>query len=208
VLAPAIPAEVLAPVANVLMTRRAYVTASWFLDYATPELVRGLEAAIEDKAGLLCTTALVQSDERLDEIIRALPRDRVAAIVRSAVGSPDLLVAGLSVLSRLPRELAADLGEPLLAELDDHALAELARTALQRDATAELLAMIAALPTRTVRRLAANPALTEPEVLRALADAAAERNEWAGLERIAEHLTGEPARLVADLMVRARPAAS
>jgi hypothetical protein len=208
VLAPTIPAELLAPAANVLMARRAYLTASWFLDYATPELVRELEAGIEDKAGLLRTTALVQSDEQLDEIVRALPRDRVAAIVRSAVGSPDLLVAGLSVLSRLSGELVADLGEPLFAELDDDGLAELARTAVQRDATAELLAVAAALPARTVRRLAANPALTEPEALRALADTAAERGDWAGLERIAEHLTGEPARLVAELIARARPAAS
>jgi hypothetical protein len=207
-LAPVISAEVLVPAANELMARQAYVTASWFLDYATPELVHGLEAGISDKAGLLRTTALVQSDARLEEIIRLLPSERLAMIVRAAVSAPEPLLAGLSVLSRLSDELASELGDVLFAELDDAGLADAVRVAIESGGVAELLAVAAALRPAALRRLATNARLADPETLEVLADVADERGCWAGLERIAEHLTGEPARLVADRLARARPAAS
>ena len=174
VLAPRVPVEVLVPAANELMRRRDYVTASFFLDYATPNLVLGFERGIADKAGLLRTTALVQSDARLGEIIRALPRERVEAIVRTAVsGSPELLLAGLSVLSRLEPALTAELAEVLMDELDDDRLGEALRTAVEADATAELLAVAAALPPEARRRLSTNAYLDPPEsdAARALARA-------------------------------------
>lgn len=207
-LAPVIPADVLVPAANELMARQAYITASWFLDYATPELVLGLEAGIADKAGLLRTTALVQSDERLEEIIRLLPRQRVEVIVRAALSAPEPLLAGLSVLSRLSRELTAELGDVLFAELDDEGLADVVWTALDRGGAAELLAIAAALRPGALRRLSGNRRLTERAVLETLADAADERGRWLGLERIAEHLTGEPARVIGERIARSRPAAS
>ena len=208
VLAPTIPAEVLVPAANELMRRHAYVTASWFLDYATQELVLGLEDGITDKAGLLRTTALVQSAERLDEIIRLLPSDRVAVIVRTAVSSPELLMAGLSVLSRLSPELAADLGDVLFAELDDDGLTDVVRTVVDQDAAGELLAVAAALHPAALRRLAGNAYLTDPDTLELFLRAAAEQDDWLGLERVGEYLTGEPARLVEEHLALARPAAS
>jgi hypothetical protein len=174
VLAPRIPVEVLIPAANELMRRKAYVTASWFLDYAPTELVPGFERGITDKAGLLHTTALVQSDSRLGEIVRVLPRERVEVIVRTAVsGPPELLLAGLSVLSRLEPELTAELAEVLMGELDDDRLSEALRTAVEADATAELLAVAAALPPEARRRLTTNAYLDPPasDAARALARA-------------------------------------
>jgi hypothetical protein len=208
VLAPNIPVDVLVPAANELMRRKAYVTASWFLDYSTPELVLGLEEGIADKAGLLHTTALVQSDERLDEIIRILPTERVAVIVRTAVGSPDLLMAGLSVLSRLSPDLTASLGDVLFDELDDDGLTDVLRTVMERDAVAELLTVAAALRPAALARLAANPYLTEPGTLEMFVLRAAEEGHWAGVDRVAEHLTGEAARLLEERLTEARPAAS
>lgn len=174
VLAPRVPIEVLVPAANELMRRRDYVTASFFLDYATADLVLGFERGIADKAGLLRTTSLVQSDSRLGEIVRALPRERLEVIVRTAVsGSAELLLAGLSVLSRLEPELTAELAEVLMGELDDERLSEALRTAVEADATAELLAVAAALPPEARRRLASNAYLDPPasDAARALARA-------------------------------------
>jgi hypothetical protein len=176
VLAPRVPIEVLVPAANELMRRQDYVAASFFLDYASAELVLGFERGIPDKAGLLRTTALVQSGARLNEIVRVLPRERIEAIVRTAVsGPPELLLAGLSVLSRVEPELTAALGEVLLDQLDDDRLTVVLRTAVDSGATAELLAVATALPAEARRRLSTNAYLNPPETDAAAGLAAALR---------------------------------
>jgi hypothetical protein len=163
VLAARIPVEVLIPAANELMRRRAYATASWFLDYAPTELVPGFERGITDKAGLLQTTALVQSARRLNEIVRVLPRERVEVIVGTALnGPPELLLAGLSVLARLEPELAAELGDVLVYQLDEAGLTSVLRTVVEHDAVPELLALAAALRPAALRRLTGNPYLAQP----------------------------------------------
>ncbi|HEY2095801.1 MAG TPA: hypothetical protein VGH72_05035 [Pseudonocardia sp.] len=196
VLAPNIPPALLIPAANELMRRKAYVTASWFLDYATPEALLDLEAGIPDKAGLLHTTSLVQSDERLDQIVRLLPTERLAVIVRTAVESPELLMAGLSLLARLSPELAADLGDILFEQLDDDGLTEVLRTVVGQDAIPELLTVAAAVREDALRRIAADPFLTEPATLEEFVDAAVEHDRWEGLLRVAEHLSGEAGRRI------------
>ncbi|HWN36496.1 MAG TPA: hypothetical protein VNP03_27345 [Pseudonocardia sp.] len=208
VLAPNIPPELLIPAANELMRRKAYVTASWFLDYATPEALLDLEAGIPDKAGLLHTTSLVQSAERLNQIIRLLPTDRVAVIVRTAIGSPELLTAGLSLLARLDPELTADLGDLLFEELDGAGLTEVLRTAVGQGAVLELLVVAASVREDAVRRIAADPYVTELDTVDRFLAEAAEHDEWDGLSRVAEHLPAELAARVAEGAARARAKAS
>jgi len=208
VLAPAIPPKLLIPAANELMRRKAYVTASWFLDYATPEALLDLEAGIPDKAGLLHTTSLVQSNERLDQIIRLLPADRVAVIVRTAIGSPELLTAGLSLLARLAPELTADLGDLLFEELDAEGLTDVLRMVVEQGAVLELLVVAASVREGALRRIAADPYLTAPDTVDRFLVEAAERDEWDGLLRVAEFLPGELAARVNEGAARARAKAS
>ncbi|HEX4359365.1 MAG TPA: hypothetical protein VH141_17670 [Pseudonocardia sp.] len=208
VLAPSIPPNLLIPAANELMKRRAYVTASWFLDYATPEALLDLEAGIPDKAGLLHTTSLVQSTERLNQIIRLLPTERVAVIVRTAIGSPELLTAGLSLLARLAPELTADLGDLLFEELDADGLTEVLRTVVGQGAVVELLVVAAAVREDALRRIAADPYLTDPATVDRFLAEAAEHDEWDGLLRVAEYLPDELAARVAEGAARARAKAS
>jgi hypothetical protein len=208
VLAPTIPPALLIPAANELMRRKAYVTASWFLDYATPETLLDLEAGIHDKAGLLHTTSLVQSTERLNQIVRLLPTGQVAVIVRTAITSPELLTAGLSLLARLDPELTADLGDLLFEELDGPGLTEVLRTAVGQGAILELLVVAASVREDAVRRIAADPYLTEPATVDRFLDEAVEHDEWDGLLRVAEHLPAELAARVAEGAEQARAKAS
>lgn len=171
VLAPVVPVSLLVGAANELMRRGGYVTAARFLQYAGPELVRDFERGIQDDTGLLMTAALADSTDQLAEIIELLPRPRVHDIVRAAGTGTDELLAGLSLLSRLDQRLRHELGEVFFASLRDERVGWVLRTAVERRAVPELLAVVHQLDGPTLHRLAADPALGEDglaELARAL----------------------------------------
>lgn len=109
VLAPKVPAGPLVPAAQELLRRKDYVTAARFVEFATPELIKAFEAALDDDEGILHVAAYTHSDERLREIVRALPIDRIASIIDTAGrGSDELQQALVSLISRLDDELKRD----------------------------------------------------------------------------------------------------
>jgi hypothetical protein len=138
VLAPVIPVPLLVRAANELMAREDYVTAARFLDYAQPELVREFERGIPDDVGLLMTATLTDSTRRLKEVIELLPRERVERIVLAAATGPEQLVAGISLLARMEDRLQAELASVFLSRLPEDRLDWVVRTAVERDASAEL----------------------------------------------------------------------
>jgi hypothetical protein len=138
VLAPVIPVPTLVRAANELMSRRDYLTAARFLQYAGPELVREFERGIPDDVGLLMTAALTDSSARLAEIVGLLPRPRLEQIVRAATTGPEQLFAGLSILARLPDQPRSALAAVLLAPLSDERLQWAVATATGQDALDEL----------------------------------------------------------------------
>jgi hypothetical protein len=116
VLAPIVPGDVLVPGANELLHRGEYITASRFVEFATPELIRAFERGIDDDLGLLHTAALTYSAELLADIIRAIPEERLERIMAASLTTPESITAGLSVLSRLD----ADQRDQLVAMLARH----------------------------------------------------------------------------------------
>jgi len=118
VLAPVVPGDALVPGANELLNRRDYVTAAAFVEYATPELIRAFEQGIEDDLGLINTAALVHSSAVLAQIIDAIPDERLERILAASLTTPDSILSGLSVLSRLDVEVRNRLVDLLARHVD------------------------------------------------------------------------------------------
>lgn len=165
VLAPEMPPEVVVPVANVLLERKDYVTASRFLDSATPELIREAEQGITDDEGLLLTAVMTPNVERLAFIVDHLPWERVEAITRTALNSDELLLAGMSLLGRMDPDLGGRLAESLFAAVDDARLDAMLRVVVDNEALHELRAILAAVSEETRQRLLGSAALTGADVL-------------------------------------------
>ncbi|HEY2204370.1 MAG TPA: hypothetical protein VGH99_07835 [Pseudonocardia sp.] len=204
-LAPVIPVPLLVGAANELMVRRAYVTASRFLNYAGPELIQDFERGIPDDVGLLMTAALTDTPRRLAVIVRLLPRQRVESIVRSAATGEEPLLAGLSLLSRLDDGPRSELGETFFAALDDERLGWVLRTATRHGAVPELLGVASRLSEPTLRLIGGSPALADDGMLEDLVEQALARGRRAELESVVAAMGGPAARRAAELL--AEPAA-
>lgn len=161
VLAPDMPHEVVVPVANVLLARGDHVTASRFLDSATPELIAAAEQGITDDEGLLLTAVMTPDVARLAFIVDHLPWERVEAITRTALNSDELLLAGMSLLGRMDPALGGRLAESLFAAVDDAQLDRMLSVVMESDALTELRNVVAAVSEDTRQRVAASPAVSD-----------------------------------------------
>ena len=128
VLAPVVPGEALVPGAVELLRRRDYVTAAAFVEFATPELIRAFEQGIDDDLGLINTAALVHSTEMLAQIIDTIPDDRLERILAASLTTPESILSGMSVLSRLDAEVRDRLVDLLAPHVDAAARDSVLRT--------------------------------------------------------------------------------
>jgi hypothetical protein len=103
--APLVSAEALVPAAQALLACGDYVTAAGFVEAGTPELIDGLMKGLDDDLGVLQAGALVYSDDALTLVISRIPDDKMARLMRAALTNSEVEGAGLSIVSRLPREL-------------------------------------------------------------------------------------------------------
>jgi hypothetical protein len=139
---PSIDGALLIPAARELLRRRDYVTASMFVEHATPGIAKDLEPGLDDDEGIIATAALVMSDQRIDEVLQAIPAERLGRMGRTiAAASADIRLAALSVLPRLRDEFAAPIVESLVDELDDAGLSGFVTDMCAVGADAELAAV-------------------------------------------------------------------
>ncbi len=157
ILAPQMPPEVIVPVANELLRRKDYVTASRFIESAPDDLVRAAETGIPDDEGLLRTAVLTPSVERLGEIVKVLPWERVEQITRTAGNSDETLLAATSLLGRMDPELCGPLATAFFGSLDDKELDKALATILDNGADAELRHIVASVPDDLRERIQARP---------------------------------------------------
>ena len=91
-------------IAKELLSRRDYFTGGLFVDAATEDLIKSVEAGIDDDEGLIRTGAYVYSAKVLSNIIRVIIEaspDRIKRLVATSANGPtDLRLASLSVLSQ------------------------------------------------------------------------------------------------------------
>ncbi|MBJ8345219.1 hypothetical protein [Antrihabitans sp. YC2-6] len=192
VLVARLPIEFVVPVANEIMSRRDYATTALFIEHSNEELIRSFERGIDDDEGLLHTAARTFSSDRLNEILRVLPEQRRARIITSSIGSDDeAVLASLSVLSRLERDLADVLVGEFFGALDDAALNRFLTVAITSSAVTELLDLSEFLGTETLQRIGGSEVLAQQSSVDAIAGAATNPRLRRAALAIAEYLPAE-----------------
>jgi hypothetical protein len=179
VLAPMVPPAPLVPAAKEMLRRRDYITAARFIEFATPELIRAFEPALDDAEGVLQVAAYTHAADKLSEIIRMLPEERLRLIVEAgATGTTELRLAAISLLARLDADLQARVGDTLFDLVDSETVSDFMTTVVREGAGDDLLAFAFGLaPAALELAIAAAETTGDPAVLAVLRDAAAGRVE-------------------------------
>lgn len=143
---PNIDGALLIPAARELLRRKDYVTASMFVEYATPEIAKELEPGLDDDEGIIATAALVMSDDRVNDVLQAVPTVRLDRLGRSIAAAPsDIRVAALSLLPRLRVQFSVPIARATVGALDDAGLSAFVADIRAAGASAELDAFCALL---------------------------------------------------------------
>ena len=152
--APRLPAKLLIPAAKELLRRRDYLTASRFVEFATDEHIVAFEKAIDDDEGIILTGVLVSDTAIMNDIMRAAGPDRSQRMARSAAaGTPEVLAALLSLLSRIDPELAKPAVTEMLGHPDIDVVIRVLDVAAAEGVVVEALQISAALDDAVLSRL-------------------------------------------------------
>ncbi|MBL1076940.1 hypothetical protein JK358_21320 [Nocardia sp. 2] len=179
------PAPVI-EIVNELLRRRDYITAGPFLAFATPELIRAVEAGVPDDEGLIRSAAYAYSGEHISAIVRQLldgNSRRLPGLLRTVIdGSKELRLAALSVFARCAPDVISDVGDILFDTAPPSAIADLISTFLGAGATADMLRFLGQLSPPTLTRLALNPVTGDiAEDLVGAVDGSSELALWRGV---------------------------
>ncbi|MBJ8340648.1 hypothetical protein JGU71_17290 [Antrihabitans sp. YC3-6] len=195
-------------IANELMRRKDYITGGLFVDAATPELIRAIEAGVDDDEGLIRTGAYVHSGKVVSDILRVIidaSPGRIARLITTVVGgSDDLQIAALSVFARIDADLIEIIGDTLFEQEDPDAVGALVRNFVANDAISELMQFVGHLSESALRTFGGNPVAHEHDLLEAAVTAAADHddpNVWHGLLNIADAADTDVQRRVLELVV-------
>ncbi|MBJ8344191.1 hypothetical protein [Antrihabitans sp. YC2-6] len=207
-LAETAPHEPVVAIANVLLASKDYITGGLFVEAATPELIRAVEAGVDDDEGLIRTGSYVYSGKVLSEVLRVMVEAspaRISRLVRTTVEGPvDLQLAALSVFSRLDGDLVETIGDVLFDEIDVSTVATLVRNYLANEAGSELLEFAGNLSSSALDTFAANPVLEDDDALRTLVDAASDKDApgvWRGLVDVTAHANAATQAKILDFVL-------
>ncbi|MCP2289476.1 hypothetical protein [Nocardia amikacinitolerans] len=188
-------------ITNELLRRGDYVTAGPFLAYATPALIRAVEAGVHDDEGMIRSAAYAYSSASISAVIRQLlhgPTQRIPRLAATLLsGSAELRLTALSVFARCDEDVIAALGDILVDVGTIEQNGDLVRVAVEAGAIRELLTLVGHLGPSALDTLAANPVTADHAVMSALVVAAAERPEPAtlrGLVNLLERADTETTR--------------
>ncbi|MFF0531674.1 hypothetical protein ACFYT3_25235 [Nocardia amikacinitolerans] len=188
-------------ITNELLRRGDYVTAGPFLAYATPALIRAVEAGVHDDEGMIRSAAYAYSSASISAVIRQLlhgPTQRIPRLAATLLsGSAELRLTALSVFARCDEDVIAALGDILVDVGTVEQNGDLVRVAVEAGAIRELLTLVGHLGPSALDTLAANPVTADHAVMSALVVETAERPEPAtlrGLVNLLERADTETTR--------------
>ncbi|WP_194813495.1 hypothetical protein [Nocardia sp. XZ_19_385] len=187
-LADVAPPEPIVQITNEVLRRGDYVTAGPFLAYATPTLIRAIEAGVADDEGLIRSAAYAYSGENLSGVMRQLLHGRSHRIPQMVAtvlaGSAELQLAALSVFARCDSDVVGAVGELMFEFGSTAAITELIGTVIAAGAIPELLRFVGNLRPSALDSLAANPIIGDHTGMSALVGALEGADEpalWRGL---------------------------
>ncbi|MGH9136248.1 MAG: hypothetical protein ACRD0G_04265 [Acidimicrobiales bacterium] len=173
------PADRVAAVGRELAARDDVITISQFVDHLSTEALRAGIDAISDEGVLLRAAFLLESKDRLTELIGLLPDDRLPRLIARA-HEEGLWRQALAVIGDVEGDVAARLGE-LVAQQPDAVLDNLVDAAQHQGLWDVLLPIVGRLSTQSLARFASIPALDDEAVLANVVAAADTARQWPAL---------------------------
>ncbi|MEV0251580.1 hypothetical protein AB0H76_33680 [Nocardia sp. NPDC050712] len=209
-LADVAPPEPIVRITNEVLRRGDYVTAGPFLAYATPALIRAIEAGVADDEGLIRSAAYAYSGENLSGVMRQLLHGRSHRIPQMVAtvldGSAELQLAALSVFARCDSDVVGAVGELMFEFGSTEAITAMLGTVIDAGSIPELLRFAGSLRPSALDSLGANPIVGDDARMSALVAALEGADEpalWRGLlcwiERADFQVQRRIAALITDL---------
>ena len=173
------PLDRILEVALELVARRDYLTMGRLVDYLTDDAVHAVDEALADEEVLLRIGYYVESRNRLDHLVRLMPRDRVRrAILLVLDESKNVLPETASLLLSVSYGLKRELGD-LAAQQDESVLDRVVLFAHEEKLFHEILPAFAVVSESSQRKIVNLPILRrEPAVVASVLEAADAHDLW------------------------------
>lgn len=190
-----IPDDLVVRVAGELVAREEYITMGRFVGYVSRDaIIRAVESMAPDQ--VLHTAFFVEAEERFDEIVAALPDERLREVISTAA-TDDLWVEALSIVDAVGEENRKRLAD-LAGGLDTEILDSMARSADEHEVFDVILPLIAVMTEDNRKRIAGLSYLHRPEVVERVLATVAENDLWTEIDAIEPFLPEDVQKSVAD----------
>jgi hypothetical protein len=193
---PALPDPVMVDVARRINQQGDHLTAGRLVGHAPDRVIPQFLAAIPDERDLLEIAFFLEAKERLDDIVRHVPDDRIAALLAVAARE-ELWPEALRLTTHLSdAELARLAG--IAAEAPAETVASLVRAAQREGLWPSLLPLVARIQDADLPNVARVDELRQPEVLAAVVRAGGQTGQWDTIVRVVAAMDGDARREVAE----------
>ncbi|MGL6234221.1 MAG: hypothetical protein ACRC20_02650 [Segniliparus sp.] len=138
-----VPVRVWAPALRRLLADGHYASAAVLMEQAPVELLLAVEREVDDREAIARTLAYTTDSQKLEELLAALPQERLLSIVDSfGTGKAETILAGFSSLTRISLESRRRLATLLMERLDDERMTRFAQTVVEAGAETQLRELV------------------------------------------------------------------
>ncbi|EFV14963.1 hypothetical protein [Segniliparus rugosus] len=138
-----VPIRVWAPAVRRLLADGHYASAAVLMEQAPVDLLLAVEREVDDREAITRTLAYTTDSQKLEELLAALPEERLLPIVDSfGTGKAETIMAGFSALTRISSSSRHKLATLLVGRLDDEGMARFAQTVVEAGGEARLRELV------------------------------------------------------------------
>ncbi|ADG98786.1 hypothetical protein Srot_2337 [Segniliparus rotundus DSM 44985] len=139
----AVPMRVWAPAVRRLLADGHYASAAVLVEQSPVDLLIAVEREVDDRAAIARTLAYTTDSQKLEELLAALPQERLIPLVDSfGTGEAETIMAGFSALTRVSPQSRKKLSTMLAERLDDKAMARFNQTVVAAGGEQQLRELI------------------------------------------------------------------
>ncbi|MCE5292595.1 MAG: hypothetical protein LLG14_25630 [Nocardiaceae bacterium] len=187
--------ELTAQLAPALVAMDETITIGQFVDFVTPEILEATLPVLDD-VSLLKIATYAENKEKLNDII-PLIWGRIPSVFFAA-SEHGMWSHALNLFTEIKPELRVRLAD-MAAQMPDTILGSLVRAAHEEKLYGLFLPMTASMSKSALQRFGRVKELQNPDVLTALAQAAHDTQDWAGLLSLGAYLPAESAKHIAGV---------
>lgn len=174
-----LPVHRIVDIALEVIRRQDFITMGRFVDYLSDDAIRALIGRIEDDGILVRAAYYMESKNRLDHVVRMMPRERLRQAILLVLDSArDIMTEVMSLIIHVSYALQRELGD-LAAAQDEAVLDRIVHFVQERQLWADLLPVVLLMSEDSQRKVVNLPILrNEPTVLESIIRTAHEHELW------------------------------